>query len=134
MNLETTMTSTKKTSFKLLATLVLFLPFAASAQEAPAKTLITNVSIFDGKSERLITGRDVLIEGNLISEIGRNLSSDEGTAVIDGGGGTLTPGFIENHAHLMLPGPTLPAMEANSTWEDLAIHRDVPYAGLHDRA
>ena len=116
------MTSTKKTSFKLLATLVLFLPFAASAQEAPAKTLITNVSIFDGKSERLITGRDVLIEGNLISEIGRNLSSDEGTAVIDGGGGTLTPGFIENHAHLMLPGPTLPAMEANSTWEDLAIH------------
>jgi imidazolonepropionase-like amidohydrolase len=42
--------------------------------------------------------------------------------VIDGGGRTLLPGFIENHAHLMLPGPTLPAMEANSTWEDLAIH------------
>ncbi len=32
------------------------------------------------------------------------------------------PGLIDNHVHLMLPGPTLPAMEANSTWEDIAIH------------
>ena len=94
----------------------------ASADGHAGSTLITNVSIFDGKSERLITGRDVLIEGNLISEIGRNLSAAEGTTVIDGGGGTLTPGFIENHAHLMLMGPSLPAMEANTTWEDFAIH------------
>lgn len=113
---------TKNTGVTLLALLVLFLPFAASAQEAPAKTLITNVSIFDGKSERLITGRDVLIEGNLISKIGRNLGAGDGTTVVDGGGGTLTPGFIENHAHLMLMGPSLPAMEANTTWEDFAIH------------
>ncbi|MHC4910299.1 MAG: amidohydrolase family protein, partial [Planctomycetota bacterium] len=42
--------------------------------------------------------------------------------VIDGGGRTLTPGFIENHAHLMLMGPTLPAMESGTTWEDFAIH------------
>ncbi len=42
--------------------------------------------------------------------------------VIEGGGRTLTPGFIENHAHLMLMGPTLPAMEAGTTWEDFAIH------------
>jgi imidazolonepropionase-like amidohydrolase len=42
--------------------------------------------------------------------------------VIDGGGGTLTPGFIENHAHLMLMGPSIGAMETNSTWEDFAIH------------
>ncbi len=64
----------------------------------------------------------MLIEDNLISEIGRNLSAREGTTVIDGGGGTLTPGFIENHAHLMLMGPTLPAMEAETTWEDFAFH------------
>ena len=38
--------------------------------------------------------------------------------VIDGGGRTLTPGFIENHAHLMLMGPSIGAMETNSTWED----------------
>jgi imidazolonepropionase-like amidohydrolase len=42
--------------------------------------------------------------------------------VIDGGGRTLLPGFIEVHAHLMLMGPSLPAMEGNTTWEDFAIH------------
>ncbi|MFZ9039669.1 MAG: amidohydrolase family protein, partial [Gammaproteobacteria bacterium] len=42
--------------------------------------------------------------------------------VIDGGGRTLTPGFIENHAHLMLMGPSIASMETNSTWEDFAIH------------
>ncbi|MCY9827627.1 metal-dependent hydrolase family protein [Vibrio chagasii] len=42
--------------------------------------------------------------------------------VIDGTGKTLTPGFIENHAHLMLMGPSLPTMESNTTWEDFAIH------------
>nr|WP_254449248.1 amidohydrolase family protein [Ruegeria sp. HKCCA5491] len=42
--------------------------------------------------------------------------------VIDGEGRTLTPGFIETHAHLMLMGPSIPAMEANATWEDFGIH------------
>ena len=42
--------------------------------------------------------------------------------VIDGGGRTLLPGFIETHAHLMLMGPSLPAMEGMTTWEDFAIH------------
>jgi imidazolonepropionase-like amidohydrolase len=42
--------------------------------------------------------------------------------VIDGGGRTLLPGFIETHAHLMLMGPSIPAMEAGKTWEDFAIH------------
>ena len=42
--------------------------------------------------------------------------------VIDGGGRTLLPGFIEMHAHLMLMGPSLPAMESMTTWEDFGIH------------
>ena len=42
--------------------------------------------------------------------------------VIDGGGRTLMPGLMEMHAHLMLMGPTIPAMEADKTWEDFAIH------------
>jgi imidazolonepropionase-like amidohydrolase len=42
--------------------------------------------------------------------------------VIDGAGRTLMPGLIELHAHLMLMGPSLPAMEGMTTWEDFAIH------------
>jgi imidazolonepropionase-like amidohydrolase len=108
---------------KILALLIFSFPLAVLAQgEAPSQTLITNVSIFDGKSDKLMSGRDVLVENNLIKQIGKNIEPAEGAKVIDGGGGTLTPGFIENHAHLMLMGPSIGAMETNSTWEDFAIH------------
>ena len=102
---------------------LLLLSGAAFAQDAaPNQVLFTNVNIFDGKSEKLITGRDVLVENNLIKAIGRNVEAEEGATVIDGNGRTLLPGFIEAHAHLMLMGPSLPAMEANTTWEDFGIH------------
>jgi imidazolonepropionase-like amidohydrolase len=96
---------------------------AAQAQEdAPKQTLFTNVHVFDGINEALIKNANVLVEGNLIKSVSTTAIDAPDATVIDGDGRTLTPGFIENHAHLMLPGPTLPAMEANSTWEDLAIH------------
>ncbi|MCP4874367.1 MAG: amidohydrolase family protein, partial [Gammaproteobacteria bacterium] len=95
---------------------------AAEKKELP-QTLFTNVNIFNGTENKLYENHQVLVEGNLIRAISESaIETREGATVIDGGGRTLMPGFIEAHAHLMLPGPTLPAMEANSTWEDLAIH------------
>ncbi|MDV7142001.1 amidohydrolase family protein [Tropicimonas sp. TH_r6] len=94
----------------------------ASAQDgAPRQVLFTNVNIFDGVSEALVENGSVLVEGNLIKTVSTEAIDAGEATVIDGGGRTLTPGFIDNHVHLMLPGPTLPSMEANSTWEDLAI-------------
>jgi imidazolonepropionase-like amidohydrolase len=89
--------------------------------EAPAQVLLTNVQIFDGVNAERMAG-NVLVEGNLIKQVSAEAINAPGATVIDGGGGTLMPGLIDNHVHLMLPGPTLPAMEANSTWEDIAIH------------
>ena len=106
----------------LLALVVTALAMPVLAQsEAPGQILFTNVNVWDGTSKKLAMGQDVLVEGNLIKTVGKNLKSGDATTVINGGGGTLLPGFIDNHVHLMLPGPTLPSMEANSTWEDLAI-------------
>jgi imidazolonepropionase-like amidohydrolase len=91
--------------------------------ESKPQTLFTNVNIFDGTSDTLAEGMSVLVEGNLIRKIAKaDIEARDDATVIDGGGRTLMPGLIDNHVHLMLPGPTLPAMEANSTWEDLAIH------------
>ncbi len=63
--------------------------------------LITNVSIFDGTSEALITGKDVAIKGRMIDKLvdagGDGSGYDQ---VIDGGGRILMPGLIESHAHL----------------------------------
>ncbi|WP_380058984.1 amidohydrolase family protein (plasmid) [Falsihalocynthiibacter sp. SS001] len=111
----------KITSTALASGFLAFGALSAAAQDDPIQVLFTNVNIFDGVSESLLENASVLVEGNLIKTISTQ-SIDAGDAqLIDGGGRTLMPGFIDNHVHLMLPGPTLPSMEANSTWEDLAI-------------
>jgi imidazolonepropionase-like amidohydrolase len=105
-----------------LAIAAICVPLSAIAQgDAPARTLFTNVNIFDGVSDELMAGY-LLVEGNTIAQVSEELIDAPGATVIDGGGRTLLPGFIEAHAHLMLMGPSLPAMEGNTTWEDFAIH------------
>jgi imidazolonepropionase-like amidohydrolase len=88
-----------------LKTLVLscaMLAVAAQAQdEVPSQVLLTNVSVWDGTSDKVSKDTDVLVEGNKIKKIGKNLDS-EGAIVIDGKGGTVTPGLIDMHQHLTL--------------------------------
>jgi len=135
-----------------------------AADKYPAEvTLFKKVNIFDGVSDQLKMGYDVLVVGNKIHKIDKDIPSSgsyevEVTSggekkvkvlsdfapsvytitvmdaeaktetqevkvnVVEGDGRTLMPGLIEAHAHLMLMGPSLPAMEAGSTWEDFAIH------------
>jgi imidazolonepropionase-like amidohydrolase len=115
-----------KTTCKYLAAIcvgvaVAFSSLATAQDEAPPQTLFTNVQIFDGVNEERMAG-NVLVENNLIKTVSSEAISAPGATIVDGGGRTLMPGLIENHAHLMLMGPTLPAMEGMTTWEDFAIH------------
>lgn len=70
--------------------------------EAPKQILFTNVNVWDGSSKKLSMGQDVLVEGNLIKTVGRNLKTNDAATVINGGGRTLMPGLIDMHAHLCL--------------------------------
>jgi imidazolonepropionase-like amidohydrolase len=108
----------------MLLTLVLLITWSSPtrAEDEAGRVLFTNVNVFDGYAEDLQRGMHVLVEGNLIKAISDQPIAVADAQVIDGGGRTLLPGFIENHAHLMLMGPTLPAMEANTTWEDFGVH------------
>lgn len=72
-------------------------------EEASPIVLITNVNIWDGTSDE-VKSADVLIEGNKIKNIGQVDAPN--AIVIDGKGGTLTPGLIDMHQHLMLNGGT----------------------------
>jgi imidazolonepropionase-like amidohydrolase len=111
------------TKARLYVLISCVLATTAYAQDAePERTLFTNVNVFNGHDDDLAMSMNVLVEGNLIKQVSEDSIAANGATVIDGGGRTLLPGFIENHAHLMLMGPTLPAMEANTTWEDFAIH------------
>jgi len=112
-----------KLIFSAVFAALTFLSFGVNAaDDAPAQILITNVNIFDGKSDALSATSNVLIEGNMIKQISAEAIDAGDATVIDGEGRTLMPGLVEAHAHLMLMGPSLPAMEANTTWEDFAIH------------
>jgi imidazolonepropionase-like amidohydrolase len=68
------------------------------------RTLISNVSIFDGTGDDVFRGR-VLIENDRIAAVDRS-STEPSVAdarVIDGQGATLMPGLTDGHAHLGLP-------------------------------
>jgi len=85
---------------RLIAVVAFCIPVAATAQdEPPARTLFTNVNVFDGFADELAMNRDVLIEGNHIIEVGQDISAP-GATVINGGGRTLTPGLIDMHTHV----------------------------------
>ncbi|MDM9630545.1 amidohydrolase family protein [Robiginitalea aurantiaca] len=85
------------------AFLALNLGFGQEKEEN--QILITNVKVWDGISDKTIDA-DVLIEGNKFKEIRTGLKAPKGSTVIDGQGGTLIPGLIDMHTHIMLWGGT----------------------------
>ncbi len=91
-----------KTLFKLfLAVVVMAVGLTAHGQDKASVTLITNAKIFDGVNEQLIDG-DVLIENNLIKQVGSNIKAPRGAMVIDAAGKTVIPGLIDVHWHMAL--------------------------------
>ena len=85
---------------------LLFVSHGIIAQEEEKSIiLITNVKVWDGMSDKVINS-DVLIENNKFKEIKSNIKAPSGATVIDGQGGTLIPGLIDMHMHLMLWGGT----------------------------
>jgi imidazolonepropionase-like amidohydrolase len=89
---------------------------SASKAEVINKILITDVNIFDGNSERLALSMSVLIEGNKISKIAKTIPASDDMKVIEGGGRTLMPGFIDIHAHLQLNVGALKTMFATTDY------------------
>ncbi|WP_053972159.1 amidohydrolase family protein [Mangrovimonas sp. ST2L15] len=82
--------------------LFLFLAVGVYAQEPKKQILITNAKIFDG-TNKLVEGKDVLIQGNKIVQIGKGImiTQDENSQIIDASGRTLMPGLTDAHYHLM---------------------------------
>lgn len=95
----------KRLHFSLILLAIALAISAVNAQEGltSPQVLFKNVNVFNGTDEQLAMGVDVLIEANLIKEIGKGLKASEGARIIDGGGRVLMPGIIEAHNHLSLP-------------------------------
>jgi imidazolonepropionase-like amidohydrolase len=84
----------------------------AKEEKKPVQVLITNVSVWDGISKSAKKGVDVLVEDNKIKKVAKDIKAP-GANVIDGKGGTVTPGLIDMHQHLTLNGGTA----AGNNWD-----------------
>jgi cytosine/adenosine deaminase-related metal-dependent hydrolase len=64
--------------------------------------VVRDVRVFDGVSERAIERASVVVEGAKIREVVVGTAAPPRDArVIDGRGGTLLPGFVDMHSHLV---------------------------------
>ncbi len=88
-------------TFLIASSALLAITPAISAEPKP-QTLITNVNIFDGKSDKLAMGMSVLVEGSMIKEVTKGVITADGATMIDGDGQMLMPGLIDGHAHMMI--------------------------------
>ena len=86
-------------------------------KEKPNQILITNVNVWDGTSEELMMGTDVLIEGNLVKQVATGIEAPDAHKV-DGKGGTVMPGLIDMHAHHAIHEGML---EGRNTFDQMAI-------------
>lgn len=62
------------------------------------RILLTNANVLDAQTAN--KNMDILIMGEKIAEVGKNLPA-EGAAVVDLRGKTLMPGFIDSHVHVV---------------------------------
>ncbi len=62
--------------------------------------LIKDVSLL--QSGQLLKGRDILIQGNRIAKIGRDLKDEPGEEQLDGHGKLAIPGLVNAHTHLAM--------------------------------
>ncbi|WP_215403297.1 metal-dependent hydrolase family protein [Vibrio gigantis] len=68
------------------------------------KKLITNANVFNGVDNNLIENVSLLIEDNLITQIGE-IDPTLADEIIDARGGTVMPGLIDAHVHITLSAP-----------------------------
>ncbi len=94
--------------------LVVCAPLCATAESNSSSTVLRNVRVFDGVTERLSDQTDVLVIDGLIDSIGQALPVPVGTQEIDAEGRTLMPGLINAHAHVMLQLPVWQALTSDT--------------------
>ncbi len=109
------------------------------AQDEPNSVVITNVSVWDGVSDTPHPGLSVRIDGNLITKVAADPVAADGATVIDGQGGTLMPGLIDMHTHVMFKygvNPSRPdidhAAAGAMALETMQLYMSMGYTTLRD--
>ena len=88
-----------------VTTAISFLFICALVHASESVTVIKNVTVINGVMDEVLTGHDVIIQNGRITDIRDQSIEKKHTqgSIIDGQGGYLLPGFIDMHAHMLIP-------------------------------
>jgi imidazolonepropionase-like amidohydrolase len=110
---------------KALTILLVMLAVAHVGFAQGPVTAIKCGRLIDGRSDTAIESAVILIEGNRIKEVGKNLTIPRNAKIIDLSNATVLPGLIDAHTHILLQG--------DITAEDYAVQilkESIPYRAL----
>ena len=74
--------------------------------------LFRNASLLDPEADESLEGHELLVEDGVVREVGEGPIRAPEAAVIDCAGGTLMPGLIDCHVHVVLSEVLIPKLEA----------------------
>jgi imidazolonepropionase-like amidohydrolase len=124
---------------KNLITFLFLLLCSTELIAQPTGTALTNVALFDGIHDQLITGKTLLVRGRTIEGIiDTNEAIPTDFEVIDGDGNTLMPGLIDAHTHLntleqaqraLMTGTTTVRTAGVSAYQDIGL-RELARTGV----
>jgi len=106
----------------VLITLVAFMETQTHSQDKKVKVVVYAGRLIDGVSNRVRTGVSIIIEGERIKEVRDGRVSLPDAEVIDLGGSTVLPGFIDCHTHLTFQ------LDKGQKLSDLVLRRDADNA------
>jgi imidazolonepropionase-like amidohydrolase len=92
-------------AFSVAAAVPFVMPNAqpqSSYTAAPRLTVLHAARLLDVETGRITSPGEILVEGNLIREVGEKVTRPAGSVVVDLGDATLLPGLIDAHVHLFL--------------------------------
>ena len=85
---------------QIFVPLLLLVSYTLSSQTVAIKC----GKLIDGKSDKPLENVIILVEGNRIKEVGRNVEVPDKSTFIDLSNATVLPGLIDSHTHVLLQG------------------------------
>ena len=114
------------TVHRLGVLVVLGLALTPAASGAAGKPVAVRCGrLIDGRTDAVLSGAVVLVEGERIKAVGAGLTVPADATVVDLGGATCLPGLIDNHTHILLQGDI-----TASDYDEQLMKESIPYRAI----